>query len=219
MAFQEYNPKRVLKADNIEFISISKSHIRFSAPFVRKARLTNQHLVRIMVDYDTYRILFSFTKDSGLTLTQPKGKDNLQCSAVGFLSEFDWIKAITTDNKNKNRQFTPKAAGRDWIIDLSPAFDISCKRTEVSKIGETTKGIYRYVRSSSNEIVYIGKGEIVKRLRSPERKDWDFDVIQYSKVQDEQEQFKWESYWIEKFKAEHKKIPFYNIISGKKKKK
>jgi hypothetical protein len=222
MPFEEFKPKGTLKADNREFISISKSHIRFSAAFARKAKITKSHVVKIGVNRADYQIQFSFTKDNtenGLALTQPKDHENFQCAAMGLLNAYEWIKAITTEMVNKNRQFTPRPFGKSWIIDLSPAFDLCEMRIESDKIPYKAKGIYRYIRSKTKEIVYIGKGEILNRLRSPERRDWDFDLIQYSIVEDESEQFKWENYWIEKYRSEHKKIPFYNIISGKKKKK
>jgi hypothetical protein len=222
MPFEEFKPKGTLKSDNSEFISISKGHIRFSAAFARKARITKSHVVKISVNHADYQIQFSFSKDvteNSLALTQPKGKENFQSSAMSLLNTYEWIKAITTERVNKNHQFTPRSFGTSWIIDLSPAFDLSEKRSEHHKIPSKAKGIYRYIRSNTKEIVYIGKGEILNRLRSPERKDWDFDLIQYSLVEDESEQLKWEDYWIEKYKSEHKKIPFYNNIGGKKKKK
>lgn len=222
MTFEEFKPKGVLKADNREFISISKAHIRFSAAFARKAKITKSHVVRIGVNHADYQIQFTFTKDdleNGLALTQPKDHENFQCAAMGLLNKYEWIKAITTVNINKNRQFVPKPFGKNWIIELSPAFDLSSKRNESESIPNNAIGIYRYIRSKTKEIVYIGKGGILNRLRSPERKDWDFDIIEYSIVADKSEQFKWENYWIEKYKSEHKKIPVYNNIGGKKTKK
>jgi len=50
---------------------------------------------------------------------------------------------------------------------------------------------------------------------SPQRKDWDFDAIEYSKVDNPDQQVKWEHYWIERYKDEHNgKRPFYNKVSG-----
>jgi hypothetical protein len=78
-------------------------------------------------------------------------------------------------------------------------------------------GIYRYLRENG-EIVYIGRGPIKARLQSPERKEWDFDVIEYSIVLNPDDQVKWEDYWIERFKADHNgERPFYNVVSGSRK--
>jgi hypothetical protein len=63
--------------------------------------------------------------------------------------------------------------------------------------------------------VYIGRGPIKRRLSSPERADWTFDVVEYSLVADPDEQVKWEYRWIERFKEEHGgQMPIYNKISG-----
>ena len=43
------------------------------------------------------------------------------------------------------------------------------------------KGIYRYIRENG-EIVYIGRGNIFKRLQSQERVEWDFDMIEIIQV-------------------------------------
>ena len=61
----------------------------------------------------------------------------------------------------------------------------------------------------------MGGGPIKARLQSPERKEWDFDVIEYSIVPNPDDQVKWEDYWIERFKGDHNgKRPFYNIVAG-----
>ena len=45
--------------------------------------------------------------------------------------------------------------------------------------------------------------------------EWDFDIIEYSLIEDEEEQFRWEAFWLDKFVEEHGKLPIYNRISGK----
>jgi hypothetical protein len=218
MAWEVFSPKGTLKADNQEFISISKSHFRFSSAFISKAKLSNSQFVRISVDQELFHIKFEFFKDKNencLTLTHPKDSNYRQCSISSFLTKFKWVNAIAGHRKNKLRQFIPKSIGSNWIIELSPSFEQIVKRENASKIPENSKGIYRYKRSNSNEIVYIGKGDINKRLKEIQRKDWDFDIIEYSLINDEQEQFKWESHWLTKYEDEYKKKPFYNEIGGK----
>jgi hypothetical protein len=123
-----------------------------------------------------------------------------------------WLVAITKQT-GKDRRFTPIREGSKWVIQLCPAFEIK-KARESRDLPFQDAGIYRYLRESG-EIVYIGRGPIKERLRSPDRKDWDFDRIEYSIVANPDDQVKWEDYWIERFKAEHNgKRPFYNMVSG-----
>lgn len=71
------------------------------------------------------------------------------------------------------------------------------------------------IHKGRGEIVYIGKGIIKQRAKMPERKDWDFEKIEYSIIDDNEEQLKWEDYWIERYKHNnHGKKPIYNIQSG-----
>jgi hypothetical protein len=62
--------------------------------------------------------------------------------------------------------------------------------------------------------VYIGRGDIKKRLTAPERGDWDFDVIEYSIINNPDQQIYWEQFWLEKFEEANNRLPFYNKISG-----
>jgi len=96
---------------------------------------------------------------------------------------------------------------------LCPAFEERRAR-ESADISSDVRGIYRYVRESG-EVVYVGRGEIRKRLAQPERQDWDFDRVEYSVVADPDQQVRWEDYWITRFKEANKgKLPIYNKISG-----
>ena len=67
-----------------------------------------------------------------------------------------------------------------------------------------------------NKIVYIGKGVIRSRYNETGRSDWQFDLIQFSVIKDEQEQFKWESCWNNKFKQSNfDQLPLHDKISGR----
>jgi len=221
--WEDLIPNGNLKADSKEFISISHDHIRFTAEFVRRVGITEGQFVKIRVSPSSFKIQFEFFKtetEKCLALTRPKDKKNtLQCSSTTLVAKYEWIRVLATQKIPKLRQFKPKSFGKNWIIETSPVFEQSCKRIEPIDIPSSARGIYRYSRSKSKEVVYIGKGEILKRLRSPERKKWDFDLIEYSVITDENEQFRWEDYWIKKYESENKKKPFYNNIGGKSSKK
>ena len=135
------------------------------------------------------------------------------CTSVAIVNKFSWIEAVANLPDKKDRRFFPKKEGNIWAIQLCPAFEKRNAR-ESANIPSGVVGIYRYVRENG-EIVYIGRGNIRDRLNSPERKDWDFDTIEYSIVKDPDKQVKWETYWLNKYKQKNKgKLPFYNKVSG-----
>lgn len=95
-----------------------------------------------------------------------------------------------------------------------PAFEYEVKRENYLKIPQNACGIYRYI--NGKDIVYIGKGNVRNRLNEPTRKEWIFDTIQYSLIEDNNSQLEWESFWITRFKTENDdRLPSYNLISGK----
>jgi len=103
--------------------------------------------------------------------------------------------------------------GKVWSIQLCPAFEERRAR-ESKDIPPQARGIYRYV-TEGGEIVYIGRGDINVRLRSPERQAWQFDMIEYSLVDDPDQQVRWEAHWIDRYKDDHKgKFPVYNKVGG-----
>ncbi len=52
-------------------------------------------------------------------------------------------------------------------------------------------------------------------MNSPERVEWEFDLIEYSEIAEEEEQERWESYWLDQFVKENGRLPIYNRIGGR----
>jgi len=189
--------------------------------FTRIAAISSEHRVTIYADPSTFRLGFEFHthgRPNSLALSQASGhkkgikRSGLFCAAQGIVNQCPWVKIITTLPPKDRRFYDPKKDGSKWFIQLCPAFEVR-KARESSEIQSNAVGIYRYVRESG-EVVYIGRGDIKKRLASPDRKDWDFDVIEYSLLGDPDEQIKWEAYWLEKFQKANDKLPFYNRVLG-----
>ena len=67
-----------------------------------------------------------------------------------------------------------------FFFTVAPCFE--CNNESIT-IPEGATGIYRY-RNSDDEVIYIGRGNIRDRLRSPERKDWDIAKVEYSLIND-----------------------------------
>jgi hypothetical protein len=206
------------------FISLVTGHIGFNAVFSRLAELDETKKVTIRVDVKNRRMGFEFhteEREHAFTLCHQSSarrgekRRGMQCTAAGIYARYDWIKKVSTLPTNKDRRFLPKLEGKWWVIQLCPAFEE--KRDRRSRdIPSDAEGIYRY-KQDDDEIVYIGRGQIKKRLSSPEREDWDFSIVEYSVVNDPDDRIEWEDYWIERFKEENNgKLPFYNRVSGTK---
>jgi hypothetical protein len=219
MAYEKIKFNSTLKVDKNSFISLGKAHIRFSSEFVRISNISTDFKVTIHKDNVERKLKFVFSKietEDCLTLTMPKDHSNLQISASHLYNSIDWYKSVANIKIAKERQFAPKNIGNAWEISLMPSFENKVSKSEYKKIGIKTTGIYKYI-NSNGQTVYIGKGQIYNRLAEPQRKQWDFDIIEYSEISDDKEQFHWEQHWIESFKKENKgKLPIYNMINGKK---
>jgi hypothetical protein len=216
------------RADNSQgsdepFVTILADFFGFSALFVRVANITVEKHVTINVDCANRRLGFEFhseKKPDSFALfgsrSSVRGQERagLKCSSRGLVKTYPWIASVTR-LAPKDRRFAPRKEGSLWVIQLCPAFEEKWAR-ESAEIPAGACGIYRYVRENE-EIVYIGRGEIKKRLAEPQRADWDFDRLEYSAVPDPDQQVRWETYWIDRFKAENGgKLPFYNRVSGAK---
>lgn len=226
MAWKELKINSITSAENQAFISISTSHIRFSSVFVSKLNINENYFVKIFVDEEQLRIGFHFVEHCEgkcLRLTRPKNKDNFQVSSQSLIKNHPWVKkyiselTITERRFKAKSEFSKETKNNLWVISLGPSFENKILKTDALKRGSDLRGsgIYRYVNSEKNEIVYIGKGDIRKRLSSPEREDWSFDLLEYSIITEEKLQFRWEKYWLDKFEYENGRLPFYNQISGK----
>ena len=220
MAWQTVKREDRFQGSDRPFVSISSDHISFNAMFTRIAEIGPEKRVVVHVDPETRRIGFEFTTDDrsdsfalSRASSDKKGKKRtgLFCSA-GFIRDHSWINSISKLRVQDRRFYDPKKEGQMWVIQLCPAFEERRAR-ESTNIQSDASGIYRYIRENG-EIVYIGRGNIKKRLSSPERLEWDFDMVEYSVIADPDLQIKWEEYWIQRFSKENGHLPFYNKISG-----
>ena len=220
MAWQIVKREDSFQGSDKPFISISSDHVSFNAMFSRVAEIGPEKRVIFHIDPETRRVGFEFTSDErpdsfalSRASSDKKGKKRtgLFCSA-GPLRDHPWIISISKLSVPDRRFYNPKKEGQMWVIQLCPAFE-ERKARESANIPSDANGIYRYVREGG-EIVYIGRGNIKKRLSSPERLEWDFDIVEYSVIADPDLQIKWEEYWIQRFSKENGQLPFYNKISG-----
>ena len=221
MAWEKFKRTDTFQGSDKAFVTIRPGHIAFSAVLSRLAELDDNHRVSIYVDSKNRKIGFEFHTDGrpdSFSMSRASGSAPKQkrvgyfCPGQGLVNAHPWIRSVSKLKGIKERRFHPVKQGNKWVIQLCPAFEVKRAR-ESEDIPSDAKGIYRYI--SGSEVVYIGRGNIRGRLRSPERQDWQFDIVEYSIVEDPDEQIKWEAYWLEKYKEDHDgKLPAFNSVSG-----
>ncbi len=218
MAWQKFRRVDTYVSKNDPIISISSDRFNFNSLFVRTAQITTRHKVVFQVDSPSFRVGFQFiTNDDEDALalrpmTKGKTEAGLSCAARGIGSQFGWIARVGALRNKKDRQFGPKKEGDLWVIQLCPAFELRAGR-DGADIPSDKQGIYRYL-NSKKEVVYIGRGNIRQRLSSPERKEWDFQTVEFSIVEEQADREKWEAYWLNRFKEDNGgRLPYYNARS------
>lgn len=200
-------------------VSIRTQHLAFNAVFVKEANLQTFKKVKIAIDEENFRIGFEFHNSNdanslALFSDNPSNRTKA-CSAVQLIRQYAFIKKISEMQNPLDRQFEVKQDIQKkgfWIAQLCPAFEHTASSESDLK---GLKGIYQYKRSDGT-VVYIGRGNILSRFSSPDRAGWDFDIVEYSIIDDPKEQSKWESYWLDKFVEKNGRLPFHNTNKGKK---
>lgn len=204
--------------DGIPKISVRKEHLGFNEVFVKEANLQTFKKVKISIDEENFRIGFEFHNSNdpnSLALFSDNPSHRTKAtSAVQLIRRYGFIKKTSELKDPLERQFEVKQDIQKrgfWIAQLCPAFEYTAS-SESDLRG--LKGIYRYKRSDGS-VVYIGRGNILSRFNALDRKGWDFDIVEYSIIQDPVEQSKWETYWLDKFAEKEGRLPFYNKNKGK----
>ena len=219
MAWEVFKRDDPIQGNEEPFVTVSPIEFGFNAVFARLAEIRADKHVTIHVDPDNRKLGFEFHEEKGrdgYTLTShTKGRYSyFRCSSKALLKKYEWVRCVSKLS-GAGRRFRPRKEGQLWVIQLCPAFEERRAR-ESANITPGIRGVYRYLRENG-EIVYIGRGDIKARLASPERADWDFDQIEYSIVEDPDQQVLWETFCIDRFKEGHKgALPFYNRVSGSK---
>jgi hypothetical protein len=216
MAWEVFNREDGFEGHEAPFVSIGPQRISFNAVFARIAALQPNGFVTIHLDAVNFKIGFTFHGDkrpNSFLVSQKSGRRvGVRCSCQALSQKHIWIQSVSRQS-TRDRRFTPVKVGNLWVIQLCPAFEERRARESVD-IPCDARGIYRYMRESG-EIVYIGRGEIRKRLSQPERQAWEFDRVEYSIVADPDQQVRWEDHWLTRFREANKgRLPIYNRISG-----
>jgi hypothetical protein len=211
--------RRIRVSQDEPVISIRDNRFYYSATFTKMAELKEKKFVRYYLDEKKMEICFEFLSEKEDDHCYKLGnennkKNNFRSSAGELISHYPRVKRIHNSRDNELKKFFATKAGNFWTIKLRPCFENGLNRKDIDNLANNLSGIYRYL-NSSDEIVYIGQGNIKQRIKAQERSEWVFDKIEYSIIEKKNERYYWESYWIERHKEQNNgQLPYYNLLSG-----
>lgn len=215
MPFEKF--KRTHISANEPVISIYGNRFHYSAHFVKLAELKNFSYVNYYIDEVERKIGFEFsrTEVEGYSyMLENRNNKMWRSTANEIISKYPWVRKVAFLKDRGINKFISKKRESLWTIQLCPAFENRIPRNEVNRIGDV-KGIYRYLLKE--EVMYFGKGNIRQRVGDGERKDWEYDTIEYSLIENEEDQYQWEYFWLEHYKDNNLRLlPYYNKVSGNK---
>lgn len=209
-----------------EVLVFRTSGFGFSASFIRNNDLQQKRSLKILRNEDNeYWLGFKFFDETGvpnsLALLNSQGNTGKTTAArsvkaAQLYAKSAVLRKIRDSVSKQSRSFPIKwdMTNRIFYAELRPAFEHTCSYDERNQIPADLRGIYRY-RNSADEVIYIGKGVVRERASSPERKTWQIAFIDYSACSNEDDAYRWESYYIDAFEKLAGRIPLFNEIKGR----
>jgi hypothetical protein len=203
--------------DQKSFVSLRRGSMAFNAHFIRANNLSGFSRVTISLDVDRRRVGFSFHSDDtdqdSLALTSDGGSKGKGAKAIqvhSLMAKNSWLRAAAGVADKRARQYHPSKSDGMWVITIRPSFEVQV--ADRAEIPSDVSGIYRYL--DNDAIVYIGRGQIRSRLAAQERESWSFDAIEYSVIEDSEQQAHWEAEWLDEYRSQHGFLPRYNRVGG-----
>lgn len=200
-----------------EYLRITSSGCYFTAAFMKRNNLTKSNSVRFYEFQDNqYKFGVEFSNSTefagGFSLVRNgRAVNSCMTNPRSFVNNYPVLKEIIKDKTNKNRfKITYDKLEKCFTFNIVPSFEY---KDYPSSIPDGAVGIYRY-KDNNDNIIYIGRGNIKDRLKSPERKNWAVNIVEYSLVKDQADMKKYENFHIKKYKALYNRLPVHNLISG-----
>ncbi len=208
--------QKVRRASNVPghsirpLVSLRRDSLYFNSHFAKHVELGKFRYVTLYVLPSEFRLGFRFHNEKS-DLDAYTLMKNSTIQVERLFSQNAWLRAVADIEDTRARRFEPvKNADGFWEIQVCPAFEVSV--TDKRKIPREAAGIYRY--RSEGDVVYIGRGRIRDRATARERRNWQYDTIEYSVVDDAKQQERWEAYWLQQYVDEHARLPLYNRLKG-----
>ncbi len=206
---------------DVSVVTLRREGPAFSAFFIRAYNLEQMTHVTIHEDRENRRLGFLFhtnADDPDCLKLAPDGGGSNNGKAgrivqARYLMGQPWLKSLMANRSE--RRFVPYKEQSIWAIDLGPAFEVEISITEANdalQIPAEVTGVYRYL--DGDEITYIGRGRVRDRVQSQHREHWSFDRIQYSPLNDREQEHRWERILLDEYEMKHKKLPRENKVRG-----
>lgn len=216
MAFEEF--KREQWYSDEPTVLLGDLKFNYQSVFFKIAGLHDFHYVKYSVDKDNLKIGFKFLKQKTdancYNLIHAEGKSTARSNAFKLISTFPWLKKAFEMHSSKNRRFKIRMEQGLWAISFCPIFEDRLSRQNSTALPNDGSGIYRYL-DDAGEIIYIGRGQLRRRFNEHDKKGWGFSTIEYSILNNDNLEMKWESWWLDKFKEENEgQLPRHNRVSG-----
>lgn len=200
-------------------IKIRTGGFLFSTDFVRMAKLGESSRVSVYTSSDGYRIGFRFHNDEtddsyplqadGGNGKRPRADARVIQIRPARMSLV--LAGLIRSGEHATTRFQPKKDLQGvWYIDLVPSFERTYSGP--GDVLDLETGIYRYRLGETT--VYVGRGQIKARIADPLRKDWAFDRIEFSMLNNAEVEAKWEGHWLEEHRKRFGILPTYNRIGG-----
>lgn len=196
--------------------------LAISADFVRLADIGECGRVSLFLSDDGFRLGLKFHNDAkdddAFTMSRDGGGrqsgTGRLVTAGSLVRQSATINALLREARSQRRYEPQKGRDGIWVIHLAPCFERSA--SDPAEIERDATGIYRYRFGA--DVVYIGRGKICERARVFERREWTVSQIEYSILNDEDAERRWESHWLNDYRDRKGAWPIYNQIGGIKEK-
>lgn len=200
------------------FVSFRRRQIGFSALFCREYVAPELTHAEFQVDANTRSVRFRFHRRDdappiAFTIFPDGGSTGTgrAVQADWMYKNHPWLGAIT-QKPDQSRRFKPIQQESWFVVSIPPSFELRANRKATSSVPSAARGVYRLL--DRGDVVYLGKGWIRREVNRPDMRDWQFDTIEYSLVELDEEQYRWEHFWIAEFKRESGRRPRYNKNDG-----
>lgn len=192
-----------------------------SADFVRMAGIADCTRVSLFLSADGFRLALKFhsderdddafvlSRDGGARHANDRGLNRL-ITAKSLIEQSAQVSALRRED-DRLRRFEPVKRDGMWVIQLAPCFESTLGQR--GEIASSATGIYRY--RLGDDVVYIGRGNLRTRMAQPERTQWAFDRVEYSVLNDDAAERRWEAFWLDAYREKVGSWPRYNRIAAR----
>lgn len=198
-------------------VSVKGSTVTFNSKTCKKVGVKNERYVRFGFDSKNSKLLFEFTDDycEGCFLIRKTNSATPYLSYNRVTSCKELIDAIprlskAASEKNRRDRVLPVDFCEDtkkFFVKLKPIFDEEVPT--INQIEPETKGVYKLLFNT--RLLYLGQSrDIRNRIREHKDKGWNFNVIKFFKLGENENPRYWESIYLQEIEKETGSLPPYN---------